>query len=272
MRTQGDDYPEPIMNNHVRELIQRCRGMILAVHGDGACWYRAIAKTMRQNPQQTLQNIREGVRKHALQRNRTDGVFVTSLDEEDEQSITAKVHHYTNRMRIQEGIAIPFQPQQWWGGNREMELWVWHNKCNAIWIHTHESVITTYQHVDNRVTSGTRHAVEQLQEKWDIIEEAGRDYQTVILLYSGNHFTAVLTEHAPTRREPRPNKKQKVMTNRRTTTRKRQETHSPRHGKKSKKKKDMHEPATPPIEASQVDTVSDSSQIEQSATDQEDTW
>ena len=272
MRTQGDDYPEPIMNNHVRELIQRCRGMILAVHGDGACWYRAIAKTMRQNPQQTLQNMREGVRKHALQRNRTDGVFVTSLDEEDEQSITAKVHHYTNRMRIQEGIAIPFQPQQWWGGNREMELWVWHNKCNAIWIHTHESVITTYQHVDNRVTSGTRHAVEQLQEKWNIIEEAGRDCQTIILLYSGNHFTAVLTEHAPTRREPRPNKKQKVMTNRRTTTRKRQETHSPRQGKKSKKKKDMHEPTTPPIEASQVDTVSDSSQIEQSATDQEDTW
>ena len=105
------------------------RNDIGGIHGDGACWYRAIAKTMRQNPQQTLQNIREGVRKHALQRNRTDGVFVTSLDEEDEQSITEKVHHYTNRMRIQEGIAIPFQPQQWWGGDREMELWVWHNKC-----------------------------------------------------------------------------------------------------------------------------------------------
>ena len=63
-----------------------------------------------------------------------------------------------------------------------------------------------------------------------------------------------------------------MMTNKKTTTRKRHETHSPRQGKKSKKKKDMYEPATPPIEASQVDTVSDSSQIEQSATDQEDTW
>ena len=102
-------------------------------------------------------------------------------------------------------------------------------------------------------------------------EEAGRDHQTVILLYSENHFTAVQTEHAPIRKEPKPNKKQKMMTNKRTTMRRRQETHSPRQGKKSKEKKGMCEPETP-IEASQVNTVSDISQIEQSATDQEDTW
>ena len=39
-----DDAPEPTIKRTTREVIQKIQGIIMPVHGDGACWYRAMAK------------------------------------------------------------------------------------------------------------------------------------------------------------------------------------------------------------------------------------
>ena len=58
-----------------------------------------------------------------------------------------------------------------------MELWTWYQQRNTIWIHTHEQVITTYK--ANIVSA-------------EIITNP----DTIVLLYSGNHYTTTIREDA----------------------------------------------------------------------------
>ena len=39
-----NEAPEPTLNSATREVIKKMQGIIIPVHGDGACWYRAMAK------------------------------------------------------------------------------------------------------------------------------------------------------------------------------------------------------------------------------------
>ena len=65
-------------------MIQRIKGTVIPVHGDGACWYRAMATVCNIEPMQLIKHMEEGIVAHKNRRNRTDGNFVTSINELDE--------------------------------------------------------------------------------------------------------------------------------------------------------------------------------------------
>ena len=114
--TPRDNTAEPTLNKITRDLIQRIKGTVIPVHGDGACWYRAMAKVCNTEPMQFIKCMEEGIVAHINRRNRTDGNFVTSINEMDETRVQRKLDHYTHKVPLKDGVAVPFQPQQWWGG------------------------------------------------------------------------------------------------------------------------------------------------------------
>ena len=97
-----------------------------------------------------------------------------------------------------------YPPSRYNGGEATqiMEMWTWHNQRSAIWIHTHENVITTYKASISTVTIRRQQTAETMMEKWNIIKETN-EIVTAVLLYSGNHYTPVIIEELhdrPTRR------------------------------------------------------------------------
>ena len=69
------------------------------------------------------------------------------------------------------------------------------NKKNTIWIHTHEQVFTTYKANRTSITVGRRQIAETLTEKRHIVStEIITNPDTTVLLYSGNHYTAIIRE------------------------------------------------------------------------------
>ena len=56
-----DDAPEPLLNKATREVIKKMRGLIIPVHGDGACWYRAMAKICEKTPMQFIRDMEQSV-------------------------------------------------------------------------------------------------------------------------------------------------------------------------------------------------------------------
>ena len=72
-------------------------------------------------------------------------------------------------------------------------MWTWSNQRNAIWIHTHEDKITTYTPNGSTITIGQQQTAKTMIDKWNILrEKLEHQRDTAILLYSGNHYTAVL--------------------------------------------------------------------------------
>ena len=185
------------------------RGLIIPVHGDGACWYRAMAKICEKTPMQFIRDMEQSVLTHKRRRNRTDGNFITTINEADEDRVQQKLNHYKYKIKIKDGEAIPTQSIQWWGGSTEMEIWTWHNQRNAIWIHTHEDKITLYEPNRSAITIGQQQTAKTMIEKWNIIKEKlEQQRDTAILLYSGNHYTAILIEDT----ENNPEKRLRMMT------------------------------------------------------------
>ena len=74
----------------------------------------------------------------------------------------------------------------------------------AIWIHTHEDKITTNTSSRSAATGGRQQTAETMMEKWNMIREIlTHQRDTVMLLYSGNHYTAVIIEDTQDRSEKR---------------------------------------------------------------------
>ena len=94
--TPRDNAVEPTLDRTTRDLIQRMQGTVIPVHGDGACWYRAMAKACNTEPMHFIKCMEEGIVAHINRRNRTDGNFVTSINELDETRAQRKLDHYTN--------------------------------------------------------------------------------------------------------------------------------------------------------------------------------
>ena len=117
-----DDTPEPNLPQIIKDLTHTVRGTVIPIHADGACWFRAIAKACDKIPMQIIADLENGIREHKHRRNRTDGNFITTINEEDENRVLTKLNHYKNKVPLTDGIAVQFQPTQWWGGNTEMEL------------------------------------------------------------------------------------------------------------------------------------------------------
>ena len=115
-RTIRDDTPEPNLTQTIKDLIYNIQGTVIPIHGDGACWFRAIAKACYKTPMQIIADLEKGIRDHKHRRNRTDGNFVTTLNEKDEKKILSKLHHYKIDVPLTDGIAVQTQPTQWWGG------------------------------------------------------------------------------------------------------------------------------------------------------------
>ena len=84
-----------------------------------------------------------------------------------------------------------------------MEIWTWFNQRNAIWIHTHEPVITLYNSIPDTLGIGVRHEAESMMEKWNVIQNILDAQDTIVLLYSGIHFTTIIRDanNRPTRRQ-----------------------------------------------------------------------
>ena len=74
---------------------------------------------------------------------------------------------------------------------------------NAIWIHTHEPVITLYYLIPDTLGIGVRHEAESMMEKWNVIQNILDAQDTIVLLYSGIHFTTIIRDanNRPTRRQ-----------------------------------------------------------------------
>ena len=89
---------------------------MIPVHGDRACWYRALAKVCTIDPMQLIKHMEEGTLAHKNRRNRTDGNFVTSINELDETRAQRKLDHYKHEVPLKDGMAVQFQPQEWWRG------------------------------------------------------------------------------------------------------------------------------------------------------------
>ena len=64
---------------------------------------------------QIIADLEKGIREHKHRRNRTDGNFIKTLNEEDENKISSKLRHYKNNVPLTDGIAVQTQPTQWWG-------------------------------------------------------------------------------------------------------------------------------------------------------------
>mgnify|MGYP003328865776 CR=1 FL=1 len=58
-----------------------------------------------------------------------------------------------------------------------MEIWTWFNQRNAIWIHTHEPVITLYNSTPDTLGIGVRHEAESM-EKWNVIQNIYSTHKT----------------------------------------------------------------------------------------------
>ena len=114
-----DDAVEPTLNRAIREAIQKIRGIIIPVHGDGACWYRAMAKICNKTPMQFIRNMEQSVLAHKRRRDRTDGNFTTTINEIDKDRVQQKLNHYKRNVPIKDGEEIPTQSIQWWGGNTD---------------------------------------------------------------------------------------------------------------------------------------------------------
>ena len=71
-----DDTPEPNRSQIIKDLIHNMRGTVIPIHGDGACWFRAIAKACDKTPMQIIADLENGIREHKHRRNRTDGIFI----------------------------------------------------------------------------------------------------------------------------------------------------------------------------------------------------
>ena len=56
-----DDAPESTIDRVTREVIQKIQGIIIPVHGDGACWYRAMAKICNKTPMQFIRDMEQSV-------------------------------------------------------------------------------------------------------------------------------------------------------------------------------------------------------------------
>ena len=84
-----------------------------------------------------------------------------------------------------------------------MEIWTWFNQRNAIWIHTHEPVITLYNSILDIVGIGVRREAESMMEKWNVIQNILDAQDTIVLLYSGTHFKTIIRDanNRPTRRQ-----------------------------------------------------------------------
>ena len=84
-----------------------------------------------------------------------------------------------------------------------MEILTWFNQRNAIWIHTHEPVMTLYNSIPDTLGIGVRHEAESIMEKWNVIQNTLEEQDTTVLLYSGIHFTTIIRDsnNRPTRRQ-----------------------------------------------------------------------
>ena len=55
------DTLESTINKATRDVIQKMQGIIIPVHGDGACWYRAmLAKICKKTPMTNAIHTRHG--------------------------------------------------------------------------------------------------------------------------------------------------------------------------------------------------------------------
>ena len=76
---------------------------------------------------QFIRDMEQSVLAHKRRRNRTDGNFITTINETDEDRVQQKLNHYKYNVKIKDGEAIPTQSIKWWGGSTEMEIWTWYN-------------------------------------------------------------------------------------------------------------------------------------------------
>ena len=90
-------------------MIQKIQGIIIPVHGDGACWYRAMAKICNKTPIQFIKDMEESVMAHKHRRNRADGDFTTTINESDEGRVQQKLNHYKRNVPIKDGEETPTQ-------------------------------------------------------------------------------------------------------------------------------------------------------------------
>ena len=59
-----------------------------------------------------MKDMEESVLAHKHRRNRTDGNFITTINETDEDRAQQKLNHYKRNVPIKEGEEIPTQPIQ----------------------------------------------------------------------------------------------------------------------------------------------------------------
>ena len=64
-------------------------------------------------------------------------------------------------------------------------------------------MITLYNSIPDTLGIGVRHAAESVMEKWNVIQNTLEEQDTIVLLYSGIHFTTIIRDanNRPTRRQ-----------------------------------------------------------------------
>ena len=64
-------------------------------------------------------------------------------------------------------------------------------------------MITLYNSIPDTLGIGVRHEADLMMEKWNVIQDTLHEQDTIVLLYSGIHFTTIIrdTNDRPTRRQ-----------------------------------------------------------------------
>ena len=67
-----------------------------------------MATVCNIEPMQLIKHMEEGIVAHKNRRNRTDGNFVTPINELDKNRAQSKLDHYKHEVPLKDGVAVQF--------------------------------------------------------------------------------------------------------------------------------------------------------------------